>query len=112
MHFKGLNYVELNFMSMLGTPEAFDVRPDREYGLKLIKYLADNKVYISIVGGGDRLSIPFGDETCAEMKKVAGEYYMARNLAEGGSVCHVRVQVMQMNRPSPERICRKQKTIL
>jgi len=83
---KGMNYVELNFMGMLGTPEAFDVRPGREYGLKLAKYLADNKVYFSIVGGGDRLPIPFDDETCAEMKKIAGEYYMAHNLAERGSV--------------------------
>ena len=38
---KGMNYVELNFMGMLGTPEAFDVRPGREYGLRLAKYLAD-----------------------------------------------------------------------
>ncbi len=83
---KGMNYVELNFMGMLGTPEAFDVRPGREYGLKLAKYLADNKVYFSIVGGGDRMPIPFDDETCAEMKKIAGEYYMAHKLAERGSV--------------------------
>lgn len=83
---KGMNYVELNFMGMLGTPEAFDVRPGEEYGLALAEYLAKHKVYFSIVGGGDRKPLPFSEETCVKMKAIAGEYYMAHNLAERGSV--------------------------
>lgn len=79
---RGMNYVAI---SMFGTRFNMTEQVEQHHFIEWAKYCAENKVYFSIPGGGQRPHAGFTKETAKKMKEIAGEYFLSYSLGELGT---------------------------